>query len=741
MNVFHKIALQSLKQNKSRTFVTIIGVILSSALITAIFTFAVSLQNYVVNGAVKRYGDWQIGFLDVPASFVQTQMEDKRVDRVVYFENIGYAMLEGGVNEYKPYLFIAGLGEECLNALPVNLLSGRLPESSGEVIVPAHVASNGGVKFSLGDTITLTVGQRISKENVQHPDTDADNAADTAGDWSGQSPDMQAGEILNQHDPYRTGDSGGEELVPMTEKTYTVVGIYQRPSFEERSAPGYTLITAAEEILLSSSLTAFITLEDPYQLHSYQKDVQGGDSMLNDNVLRFMGLSNDTLFNTLLYSTGGILVLLIMIGSIFMIYNAFNISLNERTHQFGIFLSVGATEKQLRSLVLFEGFCIGLVGIPLGILLALPGIQLILSVVEKSFGNILYGDVALKMVISPVILACALVTSMVTILVSAFIPARKAACTPIMECIRQNGEIKVAEKDVRISKFTERMYELEGLLALKNFKRNKGRYRSIVLSLTFSVVLFVSCSAFGLYMQQEAAASIVDVDYDISFSAKDMEEDEFLMLYDNLKNVDGVYESSWHMVDDDASGLREMTFRSGNPGQSRTQMKEIIEGASVTSGYSLENYHELLEQNRNLLFIVNLFTVVFSGMIALIAVANVFNTISTNIKLRKRELAMIRSVGMSDRDFSKMMGVECIFYGMRTLLFSLPLSAVFSFLIYYGIAGGRISGTDGLSFTLPWGSIAVSLWGVFLVIFITTLYTTSRIKKENIIDALRDDTV
>lgn len=710
MNIFHKVALLGLKQNKSRTFVTIIGVILSSALITAIFSFAVSLQNYMVNGAIKKYSDWHIAFMDVPFSFVQKQMEDTRVDKVVFYENIGYALLDGGINEYKPYLFIAGLDEVCMDALPVNLLSGRLPENSGEVIVPAHVASNGGVSYTVGDTVTLALGQR-----------------------------RQGEEMLNQHDPYRTADEGGEELVSTEERTYTVVGIYQRPSFEERSAPGYTLITAAEGASSGSSLAAFVTLKNPFRLRSYREDAQGGDSMLNDDVLRFLGLSDDTLFNTLLYSTGGILVLLIMVGSVLMIYNAFNISLNERTRQFGIFLSVGATEKQLRSAVLFEGFCIGLAGIPIGILTALPGMQLILTVIGKSFANIMYGGVELTLVISPMVLVCAVAVSMVTIWISAYIPARKAARTPIMECIRQTGEIRVAPKDVKISKFTERMYELEGILALKNFRRNKRRYHSIVLSLTFSVVLFVSCSAFGLYMRQEATASIVDVDYDISFSTKDMEEDEFLMLYDNLKNVDGVYDSSWHIIDSDTSRTREMIFRSDNPGQSQMQMKEIIEGASVTSGYALENYHELLEQNRNLLFIINLFTVVFSGMIALIAVANVFNTISTNVKQRRRELAMIRSIGMSDRDFNKMMGYECIFYGMQTLLFSLPLSVIFSFLIYFGIVGGRIDGTDGIAFTLPWDSIAVSLLGVFCVILITTLYMASRIKKENIIDALRDD--
>lgn len=710
MNIFHKVTIQGLKRNKSRTFATIAGVVLAAALITAVAGLAVSLQNYMINGAVGRYGGWHIGFTDVPLSFVQEQAGDKRVEEVVYSENIGYAVLEGGVNAYKPYVFISAFSRECFDALPINLLAGRLPENSGEVIVPAHVASNGGVNFSVGDVVSFAVGQRRMGE-----------------------------ETLSQHDPYRTGEGGQESLEETSEKTYTVVGLYQRPAFEERTAPGYTLLTAADGEMTTQSLTAFVTLKNPRQLGAYRQDVQRADSMLNDNVLRFMGLSEDKLFNTLLYSAGSILVLLIMTGSIFMIYNAFHISLSERMHQFGILLSVGATERQLRGSVLFEGLCIGAVGIPIGVGIALPVVGLLLSVVEKNFANIMYNNVALRQVISPVVLAAAVAVSMVTILLSAYLPARKAVRTPIMECIHQTGEIKVDEKDVKVSGLTERLFELEGVLAMKNFRRSRRRYRSIVLSLTFSVVLFVSCRAFGIYMQQEAEQSVVDLDYDISFSVTGMEEDSFLMLYENMKNVDGVYESDWRALDQETPAAREMTFRSHNPGQSAAQMKEILDGAGVVSGYKLENYHELLEQNRNQLFVVNVFAVIFSGMIALIAVANVFNTISTNIRLRGRELAMIRSIGMSDRDFNRMMTYECFFYGMETLLFSLPLSGIFCVLIYYGIAGGRLDGVDGLKFILPWGSIAIGFGGVFLIILITTLYMVSKIKKENIIDALRDD--
>lgn len=707
MTIFQKIALQGIRQNTTRTLVTVIGVILSSALITAIATFAVSLQSYMVNGSIQKYGDWQIEYTNVPSSFVQKQKGDKRVQRVISFQNIGYAMLEGGTNQYKPYVFIAGFNEEASRRLPINMLSGRMPRTDNEIMIPAHLSTNGGVKYSIGDRVTFSVGQRrLGKKK------------------------------LSQHNAYRIRKSKKEKLISETEKSYTIVGLYQRPSFEGHAAPGYTLITRAEESRSVKSRTAFVTLKDPYQLRSYMKSAKGGGNILNDNVLRFMGLSDDHAFNMMLYTAGGILVLLIVIGSVFMIYNAFHISLNERTHQFGIFLSVGATEKQLRSSVLFEGLCIGILGIPVGILIALPSVRLVLAIVEKNFRTILYENVALEIAISPPILTLAGIISMITILISAYIPAKKASRTPVMECIRQTGEIKVEARNVRTSKLAEYLYGLEGTLAMKNFKRNKRRYRSIVLSLTFSVVLFVSCSAFGLYMQQTAEQSIVDVDYDISLSTKYMKEREFLRLYENLKEIDGLYEGSVGTADSGKPPTREMTFRSRNPEQNRIQMKEMIDGSGITASYSLVNYHEILEQNRNMLFIVNLFTVVFSGMIALIAVANVFNTISTNIKLRRRELAMIRSVGMSDRDFMKMMGYECIFYGMRTLLFSLPLSVVFSYLVYLGIAGGD---TEGFAFTLPWGSIAISLCGVFLIILITTLYTAGRIRKENIIDALRDD--
>lgn len=849
MNILNKVALQGLKKNRTRTVVTIIGVILSVAMITAVATFGVSLLSYMADGAAKKYGNWHVAFLDANSSFVQERMNDKEVLNTVTFDNIGYALVDGAKNPNKPYFFVAGFNQKTFDALPIILLSGRLPENSSEIVISGKVTTNSTTSYAVGDTLSIAVGNR-----------------------------MNGNEKLGQNNPYTS-----EIFVPQDERTYTIVGVCQTPAFEEDFSPGYTLITRTDTTDSVNELSLFVTLKNPRKVYLYvDKTAANHAYILNNYILRFMGLdSTDKIFNTLLYSVGGIVVAIIMIGSIFLIYNSFSISLNERTQQIGILSSVGATSKQLRNSVLFEGACIGVIGIPIGIVVGIVSIGFVISVVDKNFESVLYTNVPLTLNVSVFAIVGAATVSIITILISAYIPARKSANTPVMECIRQTNEVKVGYKVVRTSKLTQSIYGLEGMLALKNFKRNKKRYRSIVLSLVLSVVLFVSTSAFVIDLKQASEQAKVVTDYDIGFGTQDMSDSEMLQLYDKLKNTNGIYESSYQIfteylctvsaselsdaywettgehslnetvdlkigiqfIDDntymkfvndlgltreqqnenmivvakmennsnDVEGvndLRDMfinssmnftiipqtteetkiaqdvsakfiefmpldtppmmggleqrpyylqgvvpwslkekfissdtivkglTFKSRNPSQSVAEMKRVIESEKITSTYILLNTSEMLEESQNYIFIANVFAYTFIIMISLIAVANVFNTISTNIKLRRRELAMLRSVGMSNKNFNKMMCFECIFYGMRALLFGLPLAVLSSWLIYKGMF---IGGADNLDFILPWFSIGVSVFSVFSVIFITMLYAVSKIRKENIIDALRDD--
>ena len=857
MNIFNKVAMQGLKKNRTRTIVTIIGVILSAAMITAVTTFGVSLMNYMAEVAASKYGDWQVAYLDADSSFKKEISSDKKVEKAVSFENIGYARSEGGENPNKPYFFIAGFSQRTFDALPVTLVSGRLPENDREILLSGKATTEGGASYALGDTISLAVGSRLEGDKK-----------------------------LSQSDPYKAGT---EIFAPQEEKEYTVVGICRTPVFEEDSSPGYTLITRNEESMQGAEFSVFVSLWNPRQIHSFAKSAGDGHAyILNHNVLRIMGLSDDPsdrVFNALLYSAGVIVIAIIMVGSIFLIYNSFSISLNERMRQIGILSSVGATSKQLRNSVLFEGLCIGVVGIPAGVCLGLASIGLIISGITKKLSSIFYTGVSLTMDISALAIIGAAAISMITILISAYIPARKAAKTPVMDCIRQTNEIKVEAKAVRISRTTRRICGLEGTLALKNFKRNKKRYRSIVLSLALSIVLFVSTSALVTSMNHETKQAKVVTSYDLGFGTQAMDDADMLNLYDKLKLAEGVTESSYQDVveymctvspgeltedywkaagghssdetvklpmdiqflddnaylkivkdlglpteeyagesgkiiavgkvnDEKAEGVKDLkdmfispsmdlavmpkanaeageaqnqnisvtfvetvppdsppiagaaeqrpysfqvmapwsmkaylypadnpadlkvkglTFQSENPPKSEKEMKTIIQEASLTSAYTFMNTSDALEEGRNYIFVANVFSYTFIMMISLIAIANVFNTISTNIKLRRRELAMLRSVGMSDRDFNKMMRFECAFYGVRSLLFGLPVAIISSWLIC------KTMMVDSHRFVLPWASIGISIISVFLVIFITMLYAVSKIRKENIIDALRDD--
>lgn len=849
MNIFYKVALQGLIKNRTRTIVTIIGVILSTAMFTAIATFGTTLIQYMIHVEIAKGGNWHVTFSDVAQSKIQEWKEDPKAADVISYENIGYAVLSGAGEQsaQKPYLFIAGFEDETYDKLPVSMTSGRLPQNGGEIIVPAgSIAIKAGIRISPGDTLTLSVGKRVCD-----------------------------GAVLTQCNPYMVN----ETLAETQEKTYTVVGTFERPGFESHSSAGYTVITKSDDAGQADSCSLFVTLKNPREARSYAAGRKlESPSELNEDLLRFMGISDNRLFNTFLYTIGGVLVSIVMTGSVFLIYNAFYISLNERVHQFGILMSVGATAKQLRESVLFEGVCIGIVGIPLGVLAGVGSVGPLLPVVSLVFSNILSGSVPLTLAVSFPALAAAACVSFITILISAYIPARKAVSMPVMECIRQTNEIKTEADTVRTSETAWRLYGLEGTLALKNSKRNKKRYRSIVLSLTLSVVLAVSGNAFSTALKKISGSITTEqADGDVIFSTQDMPEEQFLALYDTIKDTEGVYRSTWQAdpfytatteefpaeflstyraaMGDDSTGQAQQitlytmfiedeiyyefiekiglpleeysgenakvllcamnsvehvtffqdvsmnfTLISPQTGQTKTicctfensypldgifvldnddafqfmmtaplSLKSEFDGIEpldgcvrmgailwsktpsqtlagiqkkliseeVAENYNLINVSQAFELMRNINFVIDIFTYIFVFMLSLIATANVFNTISTNIRLRRRELAMLRSVGMSDISFNRMMKFECAFYGIRTLLYSIPIATLLSWLIHKVLMS--IEEIEDAVFEFPWTAMGISVLGVFGIVFITMMYAASRLKKENIIDVLRDD--
>ena len=896
MNVFNKVTLQSLKKNKTRTIVTIIGIILSAAMICAVTTFASSIYNYAYENAVYVDGDWHGSAEDVDLKTYELIKNESKIEDYVYAQQLGYAKVDGCTNENKPYLFVLGASDGFNEMMPVHITSGKYPTSATEILIPEHLYVNGGVELKIGDTIELALGKR-----------------------------MLDGYSMGQNNPFYVYDENnetvpsGEELVVEDTRSYTIVGFYERPSFENYTAPGYTAITIADKDAGEQySYNVWFKMNKIKEVYSFIEDNQL-PGRTNSSVLRYSGVSRYEGFNSMIISLAVIVIALIMFGSIALIYNAFSISVAERTKQFGLLSSVGATKKQLRRMVITEALMVSVVGIPLGILAGVGGIGVTLIFVGNKFQALVGYPIPLKLSVSTLSLVIAVVIALLTVLISAIVPSKRATKVSAIEAIRQSKDINTKIKKVRTSKLVYKVFGLPGMLANKYYKRSRKKYRATVLSLFMSVVLFVSASAFTGALTESVSDSFGNVGYDILIygyenefekatvddllselksskgvnqvayaqssgyyvnvspnevskdyldyysAAEDLQiaeienvgvyttikfvddsayrdllkthklnEDEYFnpdapkavavdgrVLFDSVlgkytsynvlksentainfiveKEFDGYYFEG-ERIDDNGNQIYVYKSKDNPDEKMELTAEEALEEKTIDvgkiiyeapfyldvnsrltmiypmslrdsvlsaetffdSGYNyyittdthvetmsavdetlsdlgltklrVRNIAADEEENRNIVTIIQVFAYGFIVLISLIAAANVFNTISTNIALRRREFAMLKSVGMTAKGFNRMMNFECILYGTRALLFGLPVSVGISYLIHLAVSEGYQK-----DFTLPWVALGIAVLSVFLVVFVTMMYSMNKIKKDNPIDALKNE--
>lgn len=906
MNVFNKVTLESLKKNRTRTIVTIIGIMLSAAMICASTTFVSSMQNFVLRCAIHIDGDWYGAVYDAAYKDYEDIRDSDRVSSAAYAQVLGYAKIDSA-NEYKPYLYVLGgdAASGYFETMPVHLILGTLPKDSTEIILPEHLTSNGKVNYTLGDTVTLDVGDRTLD-----------------------------GQRLGQNTPVYTYDSethtevmSGEGLENTEPRTYTVVGIYERPTFEDYAAPGYTALTAADtKSAEQSPIHCYFKLHKPAGVYDFMKEMgytQEYRYAYNTKVLLYSGATPFDSFLTAFYSLAAIIIALIVFGSVSLIYNAFSISVSERTRQFGLLSSVGATRKQLRRMVLFEALTVSAVGIPLGILVGIGGIGITLLLIGDKFSSIVRADIPMRLCVSWQAVVIAAVIALVTVLISAWIPSKRATGVSAVEAIRQSMDIKVSGRPVRTSKLAYKLFGLPGVLAGKHYKRNRKKYRTTVVSLFMSIVLFVSAAAFTDYMMESAEGGLASDQFDLIYAAEsdasaamtpdallellfseqnvtggtytkkqflqgdisreyvtamfadrfadfgmesedrapkelgisgylyfvaDAEFNKLLEKYnlkesdyynrdkplgialdrnieldrrlekyvtlDTLKGdgcvieglyyveIDGYYRKDSRIDEngnkvvlyqnrDNESDIIELPYEESfakytlrsektieeapffvsrstpvaiNMIYPYSMLESVVPEAALNqfrnteyfltssdhtasfenlatvltenglSSRQLFDYAANAETNRNVVTIIRVFAYGFIVLISLIAAANVFNTISTNISLRRREFAMLKSVGMTQKGFRRMMNYECLLYGSKALLLGLPVSCGITYLIYRAVTTAYET-----SFHLPWAAIGIAVLSVFLVVFATMMYAMRKVKKDNPIDALKNE--
>ena len=850
MSILKKLTIKNLKLNKKRTIVTIVGIILSTALMVGIGLLFSSFQDYMIRETISYDGRYEAVYNG--ASLSKLNNIDKSNFKYFYQKSIGFSEF-GSINEYKPYIYISSVSKEYFNEL--KLIDGRFPLNDNELVISSHINTNGGASYKVGDEITLKYGERIV--------------------------DGTSSLINNDY-------SEDEKLNIIGEKTYKVVGVVERSNYEDYSACGYSTFTLD---MNENEGTADVYV----MFNNNRKIIKQSEELASD-----IGYDNDIGYNTTLLALYGestygnimnsmismiiIMLSLVSIGCIIVIYNSFAISVMERKKEFGLLSSIGSTKKQLSYMVFFEALIVGIIGIALGVVGAYIGIGTVILIINNLIGNILV--LKLNLVTNMTFIIIPVIFMILVIGISAIIPSRRAAKVSPIEAIRQNDDIKINKKKIKTSRFVNKLFGVEGEIALKNIKRNKKKYRVTIVSLFISIVLFISFSSYMNYTINTASDVVGEIPYDyliyyynngtneeeitkkindivssddvksyISYSMNNAfvvsnfeYSSEYLEYYKNayeldLGSLDSFKVSSVSViVMDDVSynnykkeiGLtsdkiillnkyKGVSYGDGkrinynipviknNKGYIKLckfdnddidmekeydkycnktinniyitdKYNSLIENVVYSNGYKLimnkkmynaifneeldnieyhiisdntnnldkltkdldkyenigyTNIKEEAKQTNNMILVIKILMYGFISLVTLIGVTSVFNTISTSMALRKREFAVLRSIGLTKRGFNKILFFESLFFGLKSLIYAIPVGIGITVIIHYALSDMM----NNSVIIIPWKAIIISIISVFVIVLLTMMYSTSKIKKHNIIEQIREENI
>lgn len=895
MKVLNELSIKDLKLNKKRSIVIIIGIILSTALICGVAGLITSFQNTFVETAKDSQGNYHAIFYNVPKDELKYIEENRSIEDYYLSEELGYSYLSNGntstKEEEKPLVNIISMNDKFLNNMAINIKDGRLPENDSELAISTRINEKFKTNYKVGDTITLNVGElkgTLENQNANYYDEERIKKTDGAEQTT------------------------ENEIVNVTSKTYKIVGIIERPTvaIEPYEADWFTVITKMQTINKKANIAVLYTKPNDYVKNTESINqmvtaksgtkendfnrVSGLDKTyksykykikINKELLAYQGASLDDDTLRTIYGLGAFIMGIVLVSSVFVIRNGFAISITERLKQYGMLSSIGATKKQIKKSVYFEGFILGLIGIPLGILSGIFAIYILVNVVNYILKDYVSSGTLLTYGISLPAIVVSIIVSVVTIWLSCRNSAKKASKITPIEAIRSSEDVKLKAKKIKCPKIITKIFKTGGEIAYKNLKRSKKKYRTTVISIIVSVVIFIAISSFIQYGFKMSSAYYTERNYNYvvyaytTASPEDTEEfakeqaENLKMLtdisnlpdagdvsinkintfemkiddkhkseltdygkdikgrfyavdaennpiddvniialskneYENyLKKIGGDYEAYKDgviLIDNninmDENGKRIQgsmyTWKKGDIVTGKIGDKEYsvkivarteerpkgvesmynsnaffivseefinktgYETASLyaqsNDAYKLDAEVEQYKKDNNLtnsnlstfnmeksvkaenavVLVISIFLYGFIGVITLIGITNIFNTITTNMNLRKKEFAMLKSIGMTKKEFNRMIRLESIFYGVKSLVIGIPIGLVLSYGMY-----NVFRNSMEIEYVLPYKSIVVAVIFVAIVIGIIMRYSMSKINKQNIIETIRNDNI
>lgn len=853
MKLLAHLTWRSLWQNRKRTFATLFAILLSVAMLVSVSSIAASALDFQKQNEIAVSGSWTTLYENVSGDQIDTITRDADTQAYSIVQGQGYQKLDRTYNVTRPYIYLNAVHPQGFAIQPYRLVEGRYPANAQEILLPRSLAEVPSFSYQIGDRLTTQSGLRLNYD----------------------------GQPLYQNSSY---EKNSESFQPQGTRTYQIVGIYDDSRCSNSLSAGYDVISGLDTIHEEQTYSVYVrnqTLNASlYDTGERLAQQTGASCSYHSYLLLYEGVAGDSGLVLMIRLLVCFISLLIVISSVAVIHNAFAISLSQRSRYLGMLSSVGATRRQKRMTVFFEALFLAIPAIPLGILAGIAGTGLTFRYVNFMLGDTLQGQ-TFSLRLEPSLLLFAVALAVLTIFISAWLPAKRADQISPIDAIRKTRDLKISTRDVRTSPLIRRVFGMEAELGLKNLKRNRGRYYAVLFSLTLSFVLFVSASAFVSYLQrsmqlvQQEQGFDVALSYATGYDKQDVHVTDPLLALPSAKQVTRMQFSSFLLdnadavldetlaalwadmgngetvslvslddrslqqlcdyLDLDASTLKqtdtgivlnrlsdqtsqaqhtyvetaalkedhqslqlsalavqgadekeirhtlkiaaytaktplpdnlgtslyeipvfvsEDTFArmtaeiplyyqqqihycSDDVGQLETELEQTISQSEAFTLYA--SYYSLYDQQDEmyiLLSIVRLFLYGFIVLISCICVANVFNTISGSMALRAQENAMLLSIGMTKKQFRRMIRFEALFYAIKSIGYGLLIVLPLCFLIYQ-ILGAKFS----FAFYLPLVEIAIGIGGLFLLTFIIMTYHLSLTRRESIIETIRRESI
>lgn len=526
MNATTNFTVKSLRANKVRTLVTIAGVALAAALLTAVLTTFVSLNDYLYRSEAHLAGTWMScveadGSAELDEKIAAAQ-NDAQVSGTAIMRDVGFAELTAAQQDQQgTYLAIRSIEGDVGDICGIVPSEGRLPENEHEIMLFATWNDYGGV--NLGDEVTFNVGQRTAR--LAPGEEGSMSAGTMSASWGVQEEahesEITDGTPLNSSMGVLEADIDGgifnEEVTNTEERTYTVVGFYDRPGYALSTAAGMVGVTAGAAAP-DAFTDVFLTLNDVTNTQQVEEAAEAlfpdEHVVLHTAMLRYMGVSSDSSIWTTFYGLVVVLAAVIVVACVSLIFNAFNISVAERIKQFGLLSSVGASRRQLRRAVVLEGAIVAVIGIPCGLLIGLAGCAVTFAALGPALAQLAgSAEVPFRVAVNGWVLLVASVLTFVTVLVSVWIPAKRASRTNIIDSLRAASGSRVSRHGAaRAAKCTApsslwkargaagRVLGVGGMLARISRKRGTGKGRAASVSLALAIVLLMTAGSLSVFL-------------------------------------------------------------------------------------------------------------------------------------------------------------------------------------------------------------------------------------------------